>query len=125
MATIQPQGMLLVISDFLPPAGMGDVVPLSAAMHRRMAVLQVLSPEELNPADAPAAELIHAETGRTSRIATGAAAAAHYRGNIAKWIAQSKHMSRRYGVPWMVCVTTEPLRKILLHRGLLTATAHG
>ena len=125
LATIPPRGMLLVISDFLPPAGMAEMVSLSAALQRRMAVLQVLSPEELYPTAAPAAELIDSESGLSRRIATGAAAAAHYRKNIAGWMAQLQGAARQYGVPWIVCATNEPIRKIFLNRALMTATSRG
>ncbi len=121
MATIPSHGLLLVISDFLPPADMANIVPLSATIHRRMAVLQVLSPQELYPIDAPASELIDSETGRRRPVAAGPEAAAQYRKNIAKWIAQSQGAARLHGVPWIVCATSEPLRKILLNRALMTA----
>jgi len=81
-------GLVVVISDFLAPAGIEEgLTALLTARHEVLA-LQVLSPQELEPAIRGLARLVDLETGRSRVVTVGRSAlqaylealAAHNRG---------------------------------------------
>ncbi len=106
------QGLLIMISDLLPAADMLEVFSISAALHRQLSVLQVLSPQELSPADSPAAELVEPETGQRRRISNDPSAKTVYAGNLARWLNQIESASQKCGADWSLISTADPLQSL-------------
>ncbi|MHB9023999.1 MAG: DUF58 domain-containing protein [Armatimonadota bacterium] len=106
-------GLLILISDFLAP---GLAEGLTAVVGRRFAVhlLQILSPEEIDPALTGDLRLVDAENGDAREITVTAGVLRRYQRRLEAHQQSLRDLSNRFGVNYLQTVTSEPFEELIL-----------
>jgi uncharacterized protein (DUF58 family) len=94
---------LVVISDCLEP--LETLQPLQAMSERRTSItlVQVLAPDELEPAGGGSVELVGLEERRGLRLALDASTIGEYRQELESHLEEVETIARRYG--WVMALT--------------------
>jgi uncharacterized protein (DUF58 family) len=117
------RGIVVLISDFLDKAGFED--PLRMMLARRMEVyaIQVLAPEEIDPALQGDLRLVDVEDDDLAEITVTPALIKRYRSNLAAYQHALTDFCRQRGIQFMSASTAEPFEKLVLtqlrQRGLV------
>ncbi len=101
-------GLLLLLSDLLAPGGYQAGVGAAQARGYEVALLHILSPDEVDPPPAGEVKLRDVETGAETEISLDPAMAALYRQRLATWQAEIAAWSRRRGAHYIPIVTDLP-----------------
>lgn len=101
-------GLLLLLSDLLAPGGYQAGVRAAQARGYEVALLHILSPDEVDPPPAGEVKLRDVETGAETEISLDPAMAALYRQRLATWQAEIAAWSRRRGAHYIPIVTDLP-----------------
>lgn len=122
----QGRGVLLVLSDFLFPDGYEKGLNYVAGRGFDVFALQLLSPEEMDPARHGLAgdmRLIDSETGKEVEVTASTAVLTQYRKSLETYIAEFRDFSVRRSITHQVVETSLDLDTLLLdylrRRGLL------
>lgn len=107
-------GLLLLISDLLSPAGYQAGLNALLARGYEVAVLHVLSPDELEPAAAGDVKLIDVETGDSAEISLDAATVARYQADLDAWRAAIAAWCRGRQVHYVPLSTAMPWDRLVL-----------
>jgi uncharacterized protein (DUF58 family) len=109
-------GLAIVISDLLSPDGY--VAGLDALLQAGLdaVVIQVLSPQELQPAEGGDVELEDAETGEIVEVSLTPRMLAIYRERLDRWCAEAEEACTRRGIVYVRVCTADPLDTLLLDR---------
>lgn len=107
-------GMVILISDLLSPEGFEEGLDHILAAGMDVVVLQVLSPQELNPAEGGDVELVDAETGEIVEVSLTARMIGIYRERLDRWCADAEALCGRRGVTYFRVSTDTPLEDLLL-----------
>jgi uncharacterized protein (DUF58 family) len=117
------RGIVVLISDFLDKAGFED--PLRMLLARRMEVyaIQILAPEEIDPALQGDLRLVDVEDDDLAEITVTPALIKRYRSNLAAYQHALTDFCRQRGIQFMSASTAEPFEKLVLtqlrQRGLV------
>jgi len=117
------RGIVVLISDFLDKAGFED--PLRMMLARRMEVyaIQILAPEEIDPALQGDLRLVDVEDDDLAEITVTPALIKRYRSNLAAYQHALADFCRQRGIQFMSASTAEPFEKLVLtqlrQRGLV------
>ncbi|MCC7369417.1 MAG: DUF58 domain-containing protein [Chloroflexi bacterium] len=107
-------GMAILISDLLSPEGFEDGLDHLLSAGLDVIVLQVLSPQELSPAEGGDVELIDAETGEIVEVSLTARMIGIYRERLDRWCADAEAACTRRGVTYFQVRTDTPLEDLFL-----------
>jgi uncharacterized protein (DUF58 family) len=102
-------GLLVVLSDFLDPSPVTSALDRARAQGHEVALVQVLTPEELAPNLEGDLALIDSETGETVQVTVDAAVLEAYARRLAALIEALRAVCRRHGAPYVRITTGEPL----------------
>jgi uncharacterized protein (DUF58 family) len=109
-------GLAILISDLLSPDGYQDGLDVLLQAGLDVVVLQVLSPQELEPAEGGDVELVDAETGEIVEVSLTARMIAIYRERLDRWCAEAEELCARRGIAYCRVSTDTPLADLLLDR---------
>jgi uncharacterized protein (DUF58 family) len=101
-------GLLVVASDFLDPGPFERAVTRAAAAGHDVALLQVLSPEELEPPYDGDYALEDAETGAVVSVTIDARTRAAYLAQLEALFERLRALARRVGAPYVRTTPAEP-----------------
>lgn len=109
-------GLAIVISDLLSPDGYEAGLDALRAAGLDVIVLQVLSPQELEPAEGGDVELEDAETGELVEVSLTPRMLAIYRERLDRWCAEAEEACTRRGIVYARVSTADSLETLLLDR---------
>ena len=96
-AEVRPSSVRLVLSDFLVPADPAHLVRPLGQGAGRVAMLQVLSPEDADPSASGALRLVDAELGEIREVVVDSAALSRYRDRLARLQSGLAEATQRHG----------------------------
>lgn len=110
----RPTDVAVVVSDLLSPAGheQGLMRLLQAGLG--VAVVHVLSPEELEPDYFGDLELVDVESGDSVQVSLGEEALKRYRQEVAAWQEGVRTFCRSHGITYIAVRTDTPIEQTLL-----------
>lgn len=109
-------GLAILISDLLSPDGFEDGLNSLLAAGVDVVVLQVLSPQELDPAAGGDVELVDAETSEIVEVSLTPRMIAVYRERLDRWCADAEDLCTRRGVTYVRVTTDTPLETLFLEQ---------
>jgi hypothetical protein len=109
-------GLAIIISDLLAPEGYEAGLDALLQAGLDVIVLQVLSPQELEPAEGGDVELVDAETGEIVEVSLTERMIAVYRERLERWCAEAEDLCARRGISYCRVSTDTPLEDLLLDR---------
>ncbi len=116
-------GLMIVVSDFLFKEGYEDALRRLLSRHYDLYVIQMLSPQELNPEFTGDLKLIDVEDLDDAEITVSSALLDYYRKNLAAYCNELKAFCRRRGATYALTNSGEPIEPLMLNylrrRGLL------
>ncbi|MBI5514444.1 MAG: DUF58 domain-containing protein [Deltaproteobacteria bacterium] len=107
-------GLLLVLSDFLDRAGFEGPLRRACAAGHEVALVQVLAPEELDPALEGDLVLEDSETGDAVELTLDARALAAYRARLGALFAALRGFARTHRAGYVRALTDRPLEDAVL-----------
>ena len=107
-------GVAILISDLLSPDGYEDGLDALLQAGLDVIVLQVLSPQELVPAEGGDVELVDAETGEIVEVSLTPRMIAVYRERLDRWCAEAEDICARRGISYVRVSTETPLADLML-----------
>jgi uncharacterized protein (DUF58 family) len=109
-------GLVVVISDFLDPAGYEQ--GLRALMERRfdLHVIQLLAPEEIEPTLGGDLELVDAESGEIREVSVDAETLRAYRRELDAYLGRLEAFCRAHELNYVRVTTDTPIEDLLLRR---------
>jgi uncharacterized protein (DUF58 family) len=107
-------GLAILISDLLSPEGYEDGLDRLLQAGLDVIVLQVLSPQELQPAEGGDVELVDAETGEIVEVSLTPRMIAIYRERLDRWCAEAEEICARRGISYCLVSTDTPLEALML-----------
>lgn len=108
-------GLVLLISDLLSPSGYQDGVTALQARGYEVAMLHLLSPDEVEPPLMGDVKLLDVETGGMTEITLDGALAALYRRRVQTWLMETAAFCRQRGIHYVPVTTDLPWEKLVLH----------
>jgi len=116
-------GLMIVLSDFLFKEGYEDALRRLISRHYDLYVIQVLSPQELDPDLSGDLKLIDVEDLDDAEVTVSSALMAYYKKNLAAYCNELKAFCRRRGATYALTNSAEPIEPLVLNylrrRGLL------
>ena len=107
-------GLAILISDLLSPDGYEEGIDALLQAGLDVIVLQVLSPQELDPAEGGDVELVDAETGEIVEVSLTPRMIAIYRERLDRWCAEAEELCAKRGISYSLVSTDTPLEALLL-----------
>ncbi len=107
-------GVAVLISDLLSPDGYEDGLDALLQAGLDVIVLQVLSPQELEPVEGGDVELVDAETGEIVEVSLTPRMIAVYRERLDRWCAEPEAICARRGISYCRVSTDTPLEELML-----------
>ncbi len=102
-------GMLVIVSDFLDPGPFDGAITRAAAAGHDVALVQVLSPEELAPSFEGDLALEDSETGAIVEVTVDARAIEAYMARLNALLLGLRSLARKHRATYIRVATTEPL----------------
>jgi hypothetical protein len=115
---------VVLLSDLLPPAGLEPGLDGLLRAQLDVVVVQVLCPQELEPAPGGDFEFIDAETGTRVHIGLSLAAVTQYQQRLAAALHHIEDVCLRRRVRYLLVRTDEPLEDVILsalRKGMILA----
>lgn len=109
-----PRGISLVISDFLTAQGPGPAVAALRQAGHDVALIQVLSPQELRPALEGDLQLLDVEGGPAVEVTVTTAVLAGYQEALERHTSGLSHLAAAHGAGFAQLDAGLPLRHLLL-----------
>jgi uncharacterized protein (DUF58 family) len=106
--------LAIVVSDLLSPNGVASGLATLQARVADVAVLHLISPEELEPQISGEVELIDAESGAALELGISLGTLAAYRARLAAWLDERAAECRRRGLRYIRVTTDRPLAAVVL-----------
>ncbi|MDX2160864.1 MAG: DUF58 domain-containing protein [bacterium] len=111
----QRPGLCLVISDLFSPTGLVDGLNALVGKGYEVAIVQVLAPEEVEPALAGDLRLIDSETGAAQEISMDAGLRDLYIRRVRAWRDGLRQDCAKRGVHYVEAITDAPWEKVILY----------
>ncbi len=108
-------GLAVLISDFFSPAGYVEGLNALAARGHEIAVIHVLSPDEVEPPLAGDLRLLDVETGNPQEVTIDAPMRALYRRRLAEWRDEIAAACRARDAHYIPVVTDTPFDRVVLY----------
>ncbi len=106
-------GMLAVISDFLDPSGFEAPLARARAAGHELLLVQVLTPEELEPPWSGDVDLEDAETGERVTLTADVDTIEAYRARLHGLFEMLRGFARKHGATYVRGLTNEPLEAVV------------
>lgn len=117
------RSIVLIISDFLDKGGCEDALRYLIGRRYDLYVLQVLSPQEIEPHIAGDLRLVDVEDGDVAEVTVNRALLQRYRENLAAYCRKLRRFCTRRDATYLFTSTAVPFDRLVLHflrrRGLL------
>jgi len=107
-------GLALLLTDGYDLAGLGAGLAALAGRGHEIALLHMLTPDELSPGLRGDLRLVDAETGDKREVTVDAAALDAYRRRLSSWQAELRALIGKHGGRYVMLRTDVPLRRMLL-----------
>jgi len=108
------RGMVILLSDLLDPAGCAPALTHLQRCQFEVQVVQILAPEELDPAWRGDIEFLDAETGAPLPVTLDETLLASYRERVAAFLKESTDFCRRNAVGHVSASTAVPFEDLVL-----------
>jgi uncharacterized protein (DUF58 family) len=107
-------GVAVVLSDFLDPAGYEKGLEALVGRGFHVNVVQILSPEELNPSTYGDLKLIDAETGSIQEVTFGKYRLKSYQQTVQNFCQRLREYCQSRGIRFFMASSATPLEELLL-----------
>jgi uncharacterized protein (DUF58 family) len=114
LALQSSSSVTVLISDLLDPAGYASGLDALLRSGRRVAIIHLLSPEELNPEVSGEFEWLDAETAQTVEISVDRDTLALYQDTLSEWFAEIRTFCETRRIPYFHVATNAPLPDVVL-----------
>ncbi|MBN1979082.1 MAG: hypothetical protein JW918_16905, partial [Anaerolineae bacterium] len=108
-------GLVVLISDLFSPAGYAEGLAALAARGHEVAILHVLSPDEVEPPLGGDLRLLDVETGEPQEVTIDGGMRALYRRRLEEWQGEIRATCRARGVHYVPVVTDAPFDRVVLY----------
>jgi uncharacterized protein (DUF58 family) len=108
------RGMVVLISDFLDPAGFEEAFAVLRRFRHDVVVLHVISPEERDPVVPEEAVLVDAEEGTATEVEITPALLAAYRETFERHAREIEGYCRKYGWSYARALTDVAVEDLVL-----------
>jgi hypothetical protein len=108
-------GLVVLISDLFSPAGYAEGLTALAARGHEVAILHVLSPDEVEPPLGGDLRLLDVETGEPQEVTIDGGMRALYRRRLEEWQAEIRGVCRVRDVHYVPVVTDTPFDRVVLY----------
>jgi hypothetical protein len=107
-------GVAVVLSDFLDPAGYEKGLEALAGRGFQVNAVQILSPEEINPATFGDLKLVDAETGAIQEVTFGKYRLRNYQQTVNNFCQRLREFCQSRGIRFFTAGSGTPLEQLLL-----------
>lgn len=107
-------GLVVVISDFLDPAGFTRPIDRLIGERHEPVLFQVLDREELDPTPGGDLELVDAETGAKTEVSLDARAVRAYRARLDAFLAELAGYAKKRGLHYGLVGGQRPFEEVLI-----------
>jgi uncharacterized protein (DUF58 family) len=108
-------GLVILISDLLSPNGYQSAVKRLQQRGHEVAIVHVLSPDEIDPPLAGDLKLIDVETGSAQEVSVDGGLRDAYRARVAAWRTEAQTFCRTRGVRYLGVPTDRPWDEVVLY----------
>ena len=108
------QGGIVVLSDFLDPAGYEDGLKSLASRGSEVHAVQILAPEELEPSSYGDFRVIDSETGAEQEVTFGKYRLNAYRATVQNYCRRLQEYCRARGIRYQLAQSDTPIDDLLL-----------
>ena len=108
------QGVIVVLSDFLDPAGYEDGLKSLASRGSEVHAVQILAPEELEPLSYGDLRVIDSETGAEQEVTFGKYRLKAYRATVQNYCRRLQEYCRARGIRYQLAQSDTPIDDLLL-----------
>ncbi len=108
------QGVIVVLSDFLDPAGYEDGLKSLASRGSEVHAVQILAMEELEPSSYGDLRVIDSETGAEQEVTFGKYRLKSYRTTVQKYCRRLQEYCRARGIRYQLAQSDTPIDDLLL-----------
>ncbi|HTP10800.1 MAG TPA: DUF58 domain-containing protein [Anaerolineae bacterium] len=108
-------GLVILISDLLSPNGYQSTVKLLQQRGHEVAIVHVMSPDEIDPPLAGDLKLIDVETGGAQEVSIDGGLRDAYRERVKAWRHEAQTFCRIRGVRYLAVQTDRPWDEVVLH----------
>ncbi|MCC7548233.1 MAG: DUF58 domain-containing protein [Burkholderiales bacterium] len=113
-AAPRTRGLVVVISDFLDPAGVEEAVAVLRRFRHDVALVHVISPEEADPRLPEEAVLVDVEEGSATEVEITPGLLTAYRATFERHAQDIEGYCRKYGWGYARAMTDVPLEDVVL-----------
>jgi uncharacterized protein (DUF58 family) len=108
-------GLVTLISDLLSPNGYQATVKLLQQRGHEVAIVHVMSPDEIDPPLAGDLKLIDVETGSAQEVSIDGGLRDAYRARVTVWRNEAQAFCRARGVRYLAVQTDRPWDEVVLY----------
>jgi uncharacterized protein (DUF58 family) len=108
------QGVIVVLSDFLDPAGYEDGLKSLASRGSEVHAVQILATEELEPSSYGDLRVIDSETGAEQEVTFGKYRLKSYRATVQNYCRRLQEYCRARGIRYQLAQSDTPIDDLLL-----------
>ena len=108
------QGVIVVLSDFLDPAGYEDGLKSLASRGSEVHAVQILAPEEMEPSSYGDLRVIDSETGAEQEVTFGKYRLKSYRATVQNYCRRLQEYCRARGIRYQLAQSDTPIDDLLL-----------
>ena len=108
------QGVIVVLSDFLDPAGYEDGLKSLASRGSEVHAVQILAQEELEPSSYGDLRVIDSETGAEQEVTFGKYRLKSYRATVQNYCRRLQEYCRARGIRYQLAQSDTPIDDLLL-----------
>ena len=108
------QGVIVVLSDFLDPAGYEVGLKSLASRGSEVHAVQILAPEELEPSSYGDLRVIDSETGAEQEVTFGKYRLKSYRATVQNYCRRLQEYCRARGIRYQLAQSDTPIDDLLL-----------
>jgi uncharacterized protein (DUF58 family) len=108
-------GLVILISDLLSPHGYQSALKMLQQREHEVAIVHVLSPDEVDPPLAGDLKLIDVETGTAQEVSLDSGLRTAYRERVQVWRNEAQAFCRARGVRYLAVQTDRPWDEVVLY----------
>jgi uncharacterized protein (DUF58 family) len=108
-------GLTLIISDMFSPTGFWEGVNTLLSKGHEVAILHVLSPDEVTPPMAGDLRLVDVETGRAQEVSIDATMREIYEERLNAWLDDIRNTCGKRGVHYIMATSDTPYERVMLY----------